>query len=117
MTPVTRAILRPYALLDPGGGLVFPSPGHDHGVVTPNIPLNYTLRLDVTGKDKDGYETNGIGGTGNGIIWYYSDASLIEEGIQSNWQRKLKALKPGSLKVYVVFDGIGSNDLIITLGP
>jgi hypothetical protein len=117
MTPVARAILRPYALLDPGGGLVYPPPGHDHGIVTPNIPLEYTIRLDVTGKDKDGYETNGIDGTGNGIIWYYSDISMFEEGRQSNWQRKLKAIKTGQLRVYVVFDGIGSNDLLMTFGP
>src|SRR5258708_11186481 len=93
MTPVARAILRPYALLDPGGGLVFPPPGHDHGIVSPHIPLDFTIRLDVTGKDKDGFETNGVDGTGNGIIWYYSDASLIDEGILSNLKRQLMPLK------------------------
>jgi hypothetical protein len=117
MTPVARAILRPYALLDPNGNLVYPPPGHDHGIVTPNIPLNYTLRLDLTGRDKDGYETNGIDGTGAGIIWYYSDINMVEEGMLSAWQRKLRVLKTGTFKVFVVFDGIGSNDLTCTFVP
>jgi hypothetical protein len=42
-----------------------------------------------------GAETNdGIDGTGAG--WCYSDASMIEEGIPSAWQRKLRVLKTGT---------------------
>jgi hypothetical protein len=112
-TPVARATLRLYALLDPGGNLV-PVPGHDHGIITSPIRLDYTCRMDLTGRDANGVETNGVDGTGNGIVWYYSDPSMIEEGAPSNWQRKLRVVKTGQFTVFAVFDGVGSNDLTFT---
>lgn len=48
------------------------------------------------------------------IEFSYSDASLVEVAIQSDWQRKLKVLKPGAFTVHARYDGIGSNDLRFT---
>ncbi len=39
---------------------------------------------------------------------------MIEEAIQSPFQRKIKVLKPGKWELYVVFDGTPSNSLGFT---
>ena len=39
---------------------------------------------------------------------------MVQESIQSDFQRKLKVKKAGAFTVYVTFDGVGSNDLRFT---
>jgi len=74
------------------------------------IPVGYTIRLDVTGRDKDYKDTLG----NKQIVFGYSDPSMIEEFIQSDFQRKIRVLKPGKFRVFASFDGVGSNDLNFT---
>lgn len=73
------------------------------------IPVGYTIRLDVTGKDQYGNDTNGDRGVN--IVFNYSDPSMVQEGGNHAWQRKLLIKKPGPFKAWAVFDGVRSNDL------
>jgi hypothetical protein len=108
--PPVRVILRLYQLFDKDGQWVLPTPDPVKQVVKQPIPVGYTIRLDVTGKDADGKDTLGQ----KNIQFIYSDPTMVQEAIQSDWQRKLLVLKPGAFKVYASFDGRGSNDLNFT---
>jgi hypothetical protein len=79
-------------------------------VVREPIPLGYTIRLDLVGKDATNKDTQGR----KEITFVYSDDSMVEVSIQSDWQRKLKVVKPGKFTVYALYDGVGSNDLHFT---
>ena len=48
------------------------------------------------------------------IHFIYSDPEMVQEAIQSDFQRKLLVKKAGAFTVYVIFDGTGSNDLRFT---
>ena len=106
---VARTQLRLYLLFDENRDLV-PAPDPVKGIVGDPIPVGYTVRLDVTGRDTDGRETDGRGD----IEWFFSDDSVVDDIERTPWQHDLKILKPGKLIVYVVFDGVGSNDLQFT---
>jgi hypothetical protein len=108
--PVTWVQLRLYQLFDKEGNWVQPTPDPVKQVVKQPIPVGYTIRLDVTGRDKDQNDTLGK----KDIKFIYSDPSMVEEFIQSDFQRKLKVVKPGKFLVYADFDGVGSNDLNFT---
>jgi hypothetical protein len=74
------------------------------------IPPNYIARLDVTGKDEDGYETNGS----EEPEWHVSDPSLVKVTSNHTHQRRLRVMdKGGMLDVWVTQQGVTSN--VITL--
>ncbi len=73
------------------------------------IPVGYTIRLDVTGKDQYGNDTNGNKGVR--IVFNYADPSMVQEGGNHDWQRKLLIKKAGDFKAWATFDGVRSNDL------
>ncbi|HEY6548169.1 MAG TPA: hypothetical protein VI589_09695 [Vicinamibacteria bacterium] len=108
--PVVRAQLRLYQLFDQNGTWVQPTPDPEKQVVKEPIPLGYTIRLDVVGRDADFKDTLGK----QQIEFYYSDPEMVQVSIQSDFHRKLKVLKPGKFVVHAVFDGIGTNDLNFT---
>jgi hypothetical protein len=108
--PPERVILRFYQLFNEKGEWVLPTPDPYKQKVREPIPLGFTIRLDVTGKDADGQPTNGK----EDIAWLYSDDGMIEEASQGPFQRKVKVLKPGKWELYVVFDGTPSNSLGFT---
>jgi len=118
-TPVVRAVLRLYKLFDNLGGWVLPTPDPTKGVFTEKFPVGFMLVLDVTGRDADNRETNGIKGDGSGIEWIFNDPSLVEfAGDPAGpFQHKYVLTKPGTLIVYVGFDGVGSNDLTFEIVP
>jgi hypothetical protein len=105
--PVVRALLRLYQLFDADGTWVTPTPDPVQQVVREPIPVGYTIRLDLVGKDATNRDTLGQ----KQIEFVYSDPDLVEVAIQSDWQRKIKVLKPGTLTVHASYDGVGSNDL------
>ena len=72
--------------------------------------MGYTIRLDVTAKDAQDKDTIGK----KDINFIYSDPEMVQESIQSDFQRKLQVPKTGTFAVYVDFDGVGSNDLRFT---
>jgi hypothetical protein len=107
---VTRAQLRLYLLMDEQGRLVEPTPDPVRQVLEEPLPVGYTMRLDVTGRDANGDETNGRGQ----IEWFYSGEDLIHTNQRTPWQRDITIAKPGTWSVYVVFDGVGSNGITFT---
>jgi len=107
---VVRAQLRLYLMMDEKGRLVEPTPDPVRQVVQEPIPVGYTVRLDVSGRDANGDETDGNGQ----IQWFYSGDDLIHTNMRTPWQRDITVAKPGTWSVYVVFDGVGSNDLNFT---
>lgn len=108
--PVVRAQLKLYQLFDEDGNWVLPTPDPVQQVVREPIPVGYTIRLDVTGRDVDGKDTLGQ----KQIEFFYSDENMVQISVQSDFQRKLKVLKEGSFTVHAVFDGVGTNDLRFT---
>ena len=108
--PVVRAQLRLYQLFDAEDNWVQPTPNPEQQVVKEPIPVGYTIRLDVVGRDADNKDTLGK----QQIEFFYSNESMVQISIQSDFQRKLKVLKPGSFTVHATFDGVGSNDLRFT---
>jgi hypothetical protein len=107
---VVRAQLKLYQLFDEDGNWVLPTPDPVQQVVREPIPVGYTIRLDVTGRDVDGKDTLGQ----KQIEFFYSDENMVQISVQSDFQRKLKVLKEGSFTVHAVFDGVGTNDLRFT---
>jgi hypothetical protein len=105
-----RVILRLYQVFDKEGNWVLPTPDPVKQVVKDPIPVGYTLRLDVTAKDAQDKDTLGK----KDITFIYSDPEMVQESIQSDFQRKLLIKKPGPFTVFVSFDGVGSNDLRFT---
>jgi hypothetical protein len=107
---VVRAQLRLYLLMDEQGRLVEPTPDPIRQVLEEPIPVGYTIRLDVSGRDANGDESDGRGQ----IQWFYSGEDLIHTNMRTPWQRDIIVAKPGTWSVYVIFDGVGSNDLTFT---
>jgi hypothetical protein len=101
--PVVQVILRLYTVQDPFGGWI---PGWPD---SRPIPVDYTVKLDVTGKD--GYNRDTLGDKGVNIEFRYSDPSMVEEGGSHPWQRKLLVKKAGFFQARAVFDGVESNAL------
>jgi hypothetical protein len=105
-----RVLLKLYQLFDEKGQWALPTPDPFKQRVKEPIPVGFTIRFDVTGKDADGNPTNGK----EQLDWIYSDATMIADSIQSSFQRKVKVLKPGKWELYVLFDGTPSNSLGFT---
>ncbi len=112
-TAVTRAQLRLYLLMDEKGRLIEPTPDPVKQVLEQPIPVGYVMRLDVTGRDANGDETDGRGN----IEWFYSGDDLIHTNQRSAWQRDITVAKTGTWSVYVVFDGVSSNSITFTFSP
>jgi hypothetical protein len=107
---VVRSQLRLYLLLDDKGNLVTPTPDPVRQVLEQPIPVGYTLRLDVAGRDANGDETDGKGQ----IVWHYSGEDLIDTNMRTPWMRDITVVKPGQWSVYVTFDGVDSNSILFT---
>lgn len=103
--PPVRLNLRLYAVEDPYGKTKF------NWDPTRAIPVGWTARLDVVGKDVDGAETNGQGD----VQFFVSDAPLVKVSGQHSHQRRLKVLEAGELTCWVTQDGVRSNDLQLLL--
>lgn len=74
------------------------------------IPPDFFARLDVTGKDEFGAETNGSVEP----EWHFSDETLVRVSSNHTHQRRLKVLeKGGMLDVWVTQQGVTSN--VVTL--
>ena len=108
-TAVARATIRIYMMFDENGEPVA-VPDPTKGVVSEAIPVGYRFRLDVTGRDTNGHETDGRGQ----ITWHYSGQDLVDIDARTPWQHDFTVTRPGPWTVYVVFDGVGSNDLVFT---
>ena len=107
---VVRSQIRLYLLMDDKGQLVTPTPDPVKQVLEEPIPVGYTLRLDVAGRDANGDETDGKGQ----IVWHYSGEDLIDTNIRTPWMRDVTVVKPGQWSVYVTFDGVDSNSILFT---
>jgi len=99
--------------------LVVRIPDPTKGGLTEKFPVGFTLVLDVTGRDAEDRETNGVTGDGRGIEWIFSDESMVQfAGDPSGpFQHKYLLVKPGSFEVYVGFDGVGSGSLFFDVVP
>jgi hypothetical protein len=75
------------------------------------IPVGWNIRIDVTGKDGYGNDTHGNRGVN--IVFHYNDPSMVEEGGNHAWQRKLQIKKAGHFQAWAVFDGVRSNTLVL----
>jgi hypothetical protein len=103
--PAARLTLRLYSVEDPFGKPRFnydPERG---------IPLEWVARLDVVGKDAEGYETNGQ----SAVTFHFSEPKLVKVSGGHTHQRRLKVLETGDLICWVTQDGIRSNDLALKL--
>jgi hypothetical protein len=75
------------------------------------IPLGWSARLDVVGKDADGQETNGTAE----VEWHFSECCLVKVSGNHTHQRRLKVLEPGYLDVWVTQHGVRSNTISLSL--
>jgi hypothetical protein len=118
-TPVARAILRLYRVFDNRGTWYLPTPDPTKGRFNVKFPVGFMIVLDVTGRDADNIETNGVKGDGSGIEWFFSDPTILEfAGDPAGpFQHKYLLVKPGTFDVYVGFDGVGSGTLTFEVVP
>jgi hypothetical protein len=108
--PPVRVILRFYQLFDANGAWVQPTPDPVKQIVKEPMPLGYTIRLDLTAKDKDEQPTNGMGH----VDFAVSDPTMVDIAISGDFQRKIKILKPGQWEIFGTLDGVASNSLGFT---
>jgi hypothetical protein len=113
---VVRVRFRLYLVLDRNGNAVSPTPDPVRGVLGEPLPVGYRVRFDVVGEDSRGRETNGQ----KNISWVVSEGQGLVEDLGSreeNFQRDYRLVSPGRFSVYVVFDGVASNAIVITAAP
>jgi hypothetical protein len=113
---VVRVRFRLYLVLDRNGNAVSPTPDPVRGVLAEPLPVGYRVRFDVVGEDSRGRETNGQ----KNISWVVSEGGDNVEDLGSreeNFQRDYRLVSPGRFSVYVVFDGVASNAIVITAAP
>jgi hypothetical protein len=115
-TPVARAKLKIYWSWDNKGTFFSPVPDPVKQVLAAPIPVGYSFLFDVTGRDKDDYETNGPGGDGHGIVWLPSDEkTMVLQASFGPWQQKYQAAEPGTFTMCAKFDDVYSNCLTVTV--
>lgn len=103
-TPPARLTLRLFTVEDGGGRF------YSNWDPAAPIPPDYIARVDVTGKDESGYETNGSVEP----EWHFSNESLVKVSGNHTHQRRLRVLEEeGMLDVWVTQQGVTSN--VITL--
>lgn len=113
---VVRVRFRIYLVFDQDGDLIEPTPDPVRGVLREPLPVGYRVRFDVIGEDSRGKETNGK----KDITWVVSEgeSSIELAGIrEENFQRDYRLVSPGRFSVYVVFDGVASNAIVVTVVP
>jgi hypothetical protein len=110
-TPVVRVFYRVYQCFDPNHQPVA-CPDPNGGT----FKVGSRIKVDVTGKDAQGRETNGVS-CGEDIFFYFSNENLIDLHVVSNWQRNITVLAPGTMDSQVSFDGVHSNELFFTFVP
>jgi len=109
-TPVVRVKLRIYWAWDNKDVFFGPVPDPFKEEVREPIPVGYSFLFDVTGRDKDNYETNGPGGDGHGIVWLPSDQqTMVLKASFGPWQQKYTATKPGKFVLCARWDDVYSN--------
>ena len=101
--PPVRLTLRLYTVED-GSGRFISNPNPDDP-----IPVGWYARLDVTGKDEKGDETNG----GRPPTWNWTNGSLVSVGGNNTHQRRLRILKAGSADFWVRQQGVDSNRITL----
>jgi hypothetical protein len=79
------------------------------------IPVGYTIKLDVTGKDEHGQET--LGNQGVNIEFFYSNPHMVKAGGNHPWQRRLLVKEPGLFQAWVIYDDVRSNTLELRFVP
>lgn len=104
--PPVRLTLRLYTVED-GFGSYIPNPKPEDP-----IPIGWYARVDVTGKDAEGRETNGS----RPIQWFFHNEHLVKVSGNHTHQRRLKALAPGFVDVWVRQHGVESNRLSLRIG-
>jgi hypothetical protein len=105
-TPPARLTVRLFTV-ENGTGIFLSNPDP----VEP-IPVTYSARVDVTGKDEFGNETNGS----TEPEWHFSDGSAIKVTGNHTHQRRLKVTDEGTVDVWVTQEGVTSNVLTLRLG-
>ena len=113
---VVRVRFRIYLAWDAKGNLIEPTPDPVRGVLREPLPVGTRVRFDVVGEDERGRETNGK----KNITWLVTEgASNVEDlgSREENFQRDYRLVTPGRFSVYVVFDGVASNAIVITAAP
>jgi hypothetical protein len=111
--PPARLNLRLYSI-EVGGVATDPGVVCTNGCPTTfaNIPIGATARLDVIAKDAFNRETVGT----EPVDFIVSDPSLVIIRNQGNaFQRRLQAVKPGTIEVYALQQGVRSGTLTLNL--
>jgi hypothetical protein len=111
--PPARLNLRLYSI-EVGGVPTDPGVVCTNGCPTTfaNIPIGATARLDVIAKDAFNRETIGT----EAVDFIVSDPSLVILRNQGNsHQRRLQAVKPGTVEVFAVQQGARSGTLTLSL--
>jgi hypothetical protein len=108
--PPVRVFLRLYQLFDAAGNWVQPTPDPVKQVVVEPMPVGYTVRIDIQGRDVEDKPTNGKGD----VQIIVSDPLMVDVQISSHYQRKIKILKAGKWEMYTTLDGVASNSLGFT---
>jgi hypothetical protein len=105
--PVETASIRLYVLFNEEHELIeHPTPDPDGAIP---IRVGCQLRLDLTGKDAQRRQTYGVN---TSIDWFFSDESIIDKRPKVDYfQYDIWPNEPGTLTVYVIFDGVRTNDL------
>jgi len=101
--PPVRLTLRLYTVEDGFGKFISNPKPNDP------IPVGWYARLDVTGKDEKGDETNGA----RPPTWNWTNGSLMDVGGGNTHQRRLKVLKAGSADFWVRQQGVDSNRITL----
>ena len=102
-SPVVRVKLNLYTVEPPTGGFV-PDPDPSKP-----IPVGYSVRIDVTGRDENNSPTVGR----DDPEFFFSDEGLVRVGGQGSHQRRLRIQAAGTLECWAIQDGVRSNTLTL----
>lgn len=101
--PVVKVKMNLFTVEPPTGGfLADPDPN------TP-IPVGYSARIDVTGRDEGNSPTVGK----DDPEFFFSDEGLIRVGGGGTHQRRLHIQAAGTLECWAIQDGVRSNTLTL----
>jgi hypothetical protein len=101
--PPVRLTLRLYTVEDGFGRFISnPNPNDP-------IPVGWYARLDVTGKDESGDETNGQ----RPPTWNWTNGFLMNVSGNHTHQKRLRILGPGTADFWVRQQGVDSNRITL----